>query len=77
MLCIPLVRKEPASDSLIFQESEVTPKVTHVRIDSLSVSFFTKPISLWKNKENNTLVLSTISCTYYIMIKMLLQGQRD
>lgn len=39
--------------------------------------FFTKPISLWKNKENNTLVLSTISCTYYIMIKMLLQGQRD
>lgn len=29
--------------------------------------FFTKPISLWKNKENNTLVLSTISCTYYII----------
>ena len=74
MLRIPLVRKEPASDSLIFQESEVTPTVTHVRIDSLSVSFLTKPISLWKN---NTLVLSTISCTYYIMIKMLLQGQRD
>ena len=36
MLRIPLVRKEPASDSLIFQESEVT----HVRIDILSVSFF-------------------------------------